>query len=394
VTPVASPSPASIPLTALAGRSGADLRVSLDHAFQENAYLTTAAMQAVNSARLDELIGASAILDQNTLTVAEIVGNLKGGPDAQALADAWRAQTTDLITYSQSQTLGQATPAPADLDRQRATIAALLAMGGFSQQAADTAVQRRTQQELSIANTLSSHDAAQTSQQLSTLVGSSGDLSEPLAAAMASQVPSLSPPATEGADIDVRLQISTALLEHVYLSGAAIDAAADGRAADVQAYTSAASDADDDLANELDSEYGAGVGSGVGDRLRDQTQALVSAASGGDRHQAGADIERLRGEIDSLLAGANPLLAPGLLTQQLRATDQPMLTAVDAFDTRDFATAYARLREAARQSQKPAETLATAIVDRYPGRYLVLPSAGRSTGGRGSHTGSRGGGRH
>lgn len=391
----AAPTPASIPLTALAVRSGADLRVSLDQALQENAYLTAAAMQAASSGRLDELIGISAMLDQCTLGIAEIVGNLKGQAAAQALTDGLRAQTSDLITYSQSQPGGQSPSAPADLDQQRATIAGQLATGSFSEQAADTVVQRRTEQALSLANSLGSHDAAQTSEQLATLIDSSGDLSEPLASAMASQIPSLSPPTTDGADIDLRLLISRALLEHVYLSGAAAAAAADGRTVDAQAYSGAAADADDDLANELDSEYGDDVGNGVGDRLRDQTQVLVSTASGGDRRQATADVERLRGEIDTLLAGANPLLAPGLLTEELRASDQPMLSAVDAFATRDFATAYARLHEAARQSQKPAETLATAIVDRYPGRYLVLPSSpGLSTGrgGRGSHAGSRGGG--
>jgi hypothetical protein len=126
------------------------------------------------------------------------------------------------------------------------------------------------------------------------------------------------------------------------------------------------------------------VGQGVAARLQSQSQALVSVASGGDRHQASEDMDRLRGQIDGLLSSANPLLAPGLLTQELRAGDQAMLTATDAFQARDFSTAYARLHEAARQSQKPAETLALAIVDRYPGRYLVLPTPGPDLDGRGA----------
>jgi hypothetical protein len=193
---------------------------------------------------------------------------------------------------------------------------------------------------------------------------------------MASQLPRLSPPATAGADIDVRLRLGSSLLQHLYLSGATIDAAADNRPADVQAYSAAASSVADDLGNQLASMYTPDVGRGVTDRLRGQTEALVTVASGGDRRQASADVERFRGEIDALLAAANPLLAPGLLTQELRASDQPMLTAADAFESRDFPTAYARLHEAARQMQKPAATLALAIVDRYPGRYLALPTPG------------------
>ncbi|HEY1294660.1 MAG TPA: hypothetical protein VGJ60_16405 [Chloroflexota bacterium] len=370
VHPVASPNPARVPLSVLPVRSGADLRVVLDQTLQENAYLTAAAMQAASSARLDELIGASSMLDQNNLLLAEIIANVKGQAAAQALVDALRAHTSNLILYSQA----PASVVPGDLDNQSAAIATQLATGALSEPAAADAVQRRTQQELALANSLAAHDPAQTTQRLATLVGSSTDLSRPLATAMASQLPDLLPPTTEGADIDVRLKLGSSLLRRLYLSGAAIDAAADNRAADAQAYAAAADLVADDLAKQLGDMYGAEVGKSVGDSLRLETEALVSAASGGDRHQASADIDRLRGQIDSVLAGANSLLAPGLLTQQLRATDQPMLTASDAFEARDFATAYARLHEAARLSQKPALTLALAIVDRYPGRYLVLPT--------------------
>ena len=86
------------------------------------------------------------------------------------------------------------------------------------------------------------------------------------------------------------------------------------------------------------------------------------------------NLDRLRGELDGLLSGANPLLPKGLLTQQLRASDQPLLSAADAFAARDFLNAYSRLRDAARQSQKPAESIALSIIDRFPGRYLVLPT--------------------
>ncbi|MBV9581441.1 MAG: hypothetical protein JO057_22925 [Chloroflexi bacterium] len=370
VRAAASPRPASLPLSVLAGRSGADLRVSLDQSLQENAYLTAAVMQAASTARLDELIGASTMLDDSTLTLAEIVGDLKGQTTAQILADAWRAQTTDLIDYSEAP---QPTP-PADLDQQRTIIADELATGDFSKDAADTVLQQRTQQELALADSMTSHDTGQTTQRLATLVTSGDDLSRPLAAAMASQLPNLLPQTTTGADIDVRLHLNSSLLEHLYSSGAALDAAADNRPADAQAYTAEANLAADDVGNQLGSMYTPDVGTGVADRLRAQTAALVSDASGGDRHQASAEIDQSRGQIDALLSGANSLLAPGLLTQQLRASDQPMLTAADAFQSHDFTTAYARLHEAAREMQKPADTLAVAIVDRYPGQYLTLPT--------------------
>ena len=120
--------------------------------------------------------------------------------------------------------------------------------------------------------------------------------------------------------------------------------------------------------------YGQELGNGVADRLRAETAALVSVASGGDRARAAADLVRIRSELDSLLSGANQLLPPGLVGQQLRASDQPLLTAADAFAARDFATAFTRLRESARQSQKAADSVALSVVDRYPGRYFALPT--------------------
>src|SRR6185312_13593850 len=102
--------------------------------------------------------------------------------------------------------------------------------------------------------------------------------------------------------------------------------------------------------------------SGGADRVRGETMAFVSVASGGDRRAAATTVDRLRGEMDASLSGANPLLPPGLLGQQLRGSDQPLLTAADGFVARDFVGAFTRLREAARQTQKPAATLALSIV--------------------------------
>jgi hypothetical protein len=57
-----------------------------------------------------------------------------------------------------------------------------------------------------------------------------------------------------------------------------------------------------------------------------------------------------------------------------RGSDQALLTSADAFASRDLVSAFARVHEAVRQVQKPAWTLALAIVDRYPARYLDLPT--------------------
>jgi hypothetical protein len=364
---VASPSPLALPLSAVAGRSGADVRVALDLLLQEQVFLSALAMDAASSARLDELGGAMATLDQNSMALAEVLGAVKGQESAQALLAAWRGLIADLIDYAQ----GQHATAMADLERRQATIASQLSMGEFSEAAASDLLGKRIQAQLSLADAIVSHDAAPATQRLRSAAAASDELGRPLAAAIAARAPLQAPRPTEGLDIDVRVALTRALQAQTYLSGAAAGAAADGRTSDLQALVGAANDNATDLGRQLGSVYGSALGDGLAERWRAETAALVSAASGGDRRQAVADLDRLRGELDDLLSGANTLLPPGLMKQQLRASDQPLLIATDTFASRDFGTAYVRLREAARLSQKPADTLALSIVDRYPGRYFV-----------------------
>ncbi|HEX8966453.1 MAG TPA: hypothetical protein VF937_01145 [Chloroflexota bacterium] len=367
---IASPSPAALPLAVLAGRSGGDLRVALDLLLQENAFLAASSMDAAASARLDELIGSTSALDQNSLALAETVGAVRGQPTAEAVLDAWRGAMADLVAYAQ----GQQSSAIADLDRRRAALASELAAGDLSESVADDILRGRLQSQLALADSIVGRDPTLSAQRLRSLAAGSDDLGGRLAAALAAQVAELAPPSTEGGDVEVRVHLTLALQQHVYLTAAAIAAGADGRLPEQQVYVAAADQDAADLGGQLGSVYGADLGTAVADRLGRETAAFVSAASGGDRQQSASDIDRARADLDQLLSTVNQMLPPGLLIQQLRASDQPLLTAADAFVARDFTTAFARVREAARQAQKPADTLAVSIVDRYPGRYLVLPT--------------------
>ena len=370
VRPVGSPSPVALPLSVLAGRSGADVRVALNLLFQEQLFLSASAMDAASSARLDELIGVSAALDQNSIALAELVGAVKGGLAAQILIEAWRGMVADLVQYAQ----GQQSVASADLERRRPVIAAQLAFAELPQAAVDDLLRRRIQSQLTLADAIISHNASQAAQRLRSAAAASDNLARPLAVAISAQVPAQAPPPTEGLDVDVRIGLTRLLHEHTYLTGAAVNAAADGRSVDLQALVGAADENATDLGAQLGSVYGAELGNGLADRVRAETASLVSVGSGGDRAQAAADLVRLRGELDRLLSAANQLLPPGLVNQELRASGQPLLTAADAFSVRDFGTAFTRLREAARLSQKAADSVALSVVDRYPSRYFVQPT--------------------
>jgi hypothetical protein len=287
------------------------------------------------------------------------------------LLDAWRGQAGDLVDYAG----GRQSPATADLERRRAAIAASLATSDLSAARVDELLRRRLEAQLGVGDALISHDPVLATQRLREAAAASDQLGRPLAQALSAQVPIQAPPPTEGLDIDVRLSLNLLLHEHVWLTSAAASAAADGRAADSNALVASANQNAIELGQQIGTVWGTDLGDGLAERWRGEVGALVNAASGGDRRQAAADLDRLRGELDGLLSGANPLLPRGLLTQQLRASDQPLLTAADALQARDFSSAYERIRDAARQMQKPADSLALSIVDRFPGRYLALPTA-------------------
>ncbi|MDQ6673845.1 MAG: hypothetical protein M3069_24405, partial [Chloroflexota bacterium] len=265
---------------------------------------------------------------------------------------------------------GQAS-ARADLEQRRPVIAAQLSLGDLVQTVVDDLLRVHIETQLSVADAIITHDAAQTAERLRLAAPASDELARRLAAAISASVPTAAPPPTEGLDVELRIRLTRLLQEHTYLSGAAVDAAADGRSSDLKAVLAAADQNASDAGAQLSAAYGQQVGDGLAERLRAETAALVAVGSGGDRAQAASDLARIRGELDSLLSTANQLLPPGLVSQELRASGQPLLTAADAFAARDFGTAFTRLRESARQSRKVADSLALSLVDRYPGRYFV-----------------------
>jgi len=102
---------------------------------------------------------------------------------------------------------------------------------------------------------------------------------------------------------------------------------ASARSEAAQLYANAAARAADAFANQLGSVYASDVTTAIADRLSAETNASVSAAGGGDPHQASSEVDRARSDVEGLLSGGIPLLALGLVGQQPRASDQPLLSA-------------------------------------------------------------------
>jgi hypothetical protein len=353
----------------LAGHTGADLRITLDRLLLEQEFLTLAGMDAASNARLDQVIGVSNALDQSNVSLAEVVGAVKGQSTADALVDALRGQSSDMVDSA-----GGWTPAAAaDLEKRRGDIVNQLATDSFPADTVTGLEKTRDVTLLSMSQALVAHDQQTAAQRLEAAIAANDNLARPLAAALAARSSDLTPATVEGRDVDLRRSINQDLQEHLWWTALALSASADGRAPDAQVPLARADAASADLGSILGQVWTDDVGNEVADGLRSETATLEGIAGGADRRQSATELDRERSDLDGHLASANPLLPPGLMNQQLRASDQPFLVAADAFLTRDYAAAYSRVLEAGRQGQKPADSLALSIVDRFPGRYLELP---------------------
>ena len=97
----ATPSTVPLALGTLVGHSCSDLHVALVLMLQDNAYASAAAVEAAANARLDELIAATAALDQSASTISQLVAAVRGQSDSQQVLDDWRAANSDLVQYAQ-----------------------------------------------------------------------------------------------------------------------------------------------------------------------------------------------------------------------------------------------------------------------------------------------------
>jgi hypothetical protein len=354
VRPGASPSPVALPLSVLVGRNGSDVRVGLDLALEENVYLAAAAIEAAAHERDDELAGTARTLDQTAATLAAIVGAVRGPEAQQALLEALRRQTAEVLDYTRG--TGARPSAPPD---------ALL--------------QQRAQGLLDIVDSAIGADSADAVHATTTLRAAAArmdDVVRPLAADLAAQVPAQVAGATDAVEVELRLALDRRLQERVFLVGRALSASVDGRDVDRQAAAQTADATAEELGQLFAPFYGDSVATHLAGALRERNAALLGPTSSGNRDSSANALELARDELDSTFSGANALLPRGMLVVQLRAEDQELLATVDALGARDWGSAYGHLHQAARLSQRFGDALAQATADRFPGRFLPTPAPG------------------
>ncbi len=180
---------------------------------------------------------------------------------------------------------------------------------------------------------------------------------------------------TDSPAATLRTNLNLLAQAHVYLAGAAIDAALGGRTDEFTIAAAATDQNSQELAAAVGSIYGSDAQQTFLNLWRahigffvDYTQA-AAARDTAKQAKARADLDGYRQDIDAFFSGANPNLPKGAVAQLFVAHVQHLTGAIDMLAAGDLSGGYAMLRMAAQQTPELMDPLSAAIVKQFPDRF-------------------------
>jgi hypothetical protein len=185
------------------------------------------------------------------------------------------------------------------------------------------------------------------------------------------------PAAAQTSGSDLRTALNTALAEHVFLAAAATDAALGSRSAEFKNAAAALDGNSVTLSKAIGSVYGGGAETAFLALWRkhigffvDYTTG-VAKKDGAMQEKAVKDLVGYADDFGAFLGSANPNLPKDVVADLVRDHVVGLKSVVDAQGKSDWATAYAKLREAAAHMQMIADPLAAAIGKQFPEKYAI-----------------------
>jgi len=185
------------------------------------------------------------------------------------------------------------------------------------------------------------------------------------------------PAAAQTSASDLRTALNTTLAEHVYIAAATTEAALGGRGGE---FTDAAGALDGNsvaLGQAIGSVYGDGAGTAFLALWRKHIGFFVDYTNGvakkdkGMQDKAVKDLIGYADDFAAFLASANPNLPKEVVAGLVHDHVVGLKAVVDAQAKGDWATAYAKLREAAGHMQMIADPLAAAIGKQFPEKFAM-----------------------
>ncbi len=358
----------------------ADLRVALDMTLAEHAFLLGEAMRA-GLTESEDFDAVGAALEANTTDLVGMVADVYGGDAGRAFGDLWRSHVAYLIDY---------TRALAEDDEEAQQIAeeqlhhyvrdfsAFLANANpnLPQEAVDELVSEHVQQLEAVA-ALDEGDYDQAYPAQHRIYEHMFVIGDALSRAIATQFPQR----YRGSHIafspagDLRVALNRLLGEHTTLAVTAMRSGlTDG--ADQSAALDALDANTDALAAWVADVYGRQAASAFRALWATHTEAYIAyvgatvAEDQTGRDRALAALRTYHADFGEFMAEANPYLSEGGLRQLLEHHTHQLVTQADAFAEGDYAEAYRISRETIRHGMEMADTLAVAVVEQFPARFL------------------------
>ncbi|HZS33104.1 MAG TPA: hypothetical protein VFC42_06970 [Methylomirabilota bacterium] len=177
---------------------------------------------------------------------------------------------------------------------------------------------------------------------------------------------------------DLRTTLNTTLAEHVWLAGSATAAALGGRSGEFKDAAGALDANSVALGQAIGSVYGESAGSAFLALWRKHIGFFVDYTTGvakkdkAMQEKAVKDLLGYADEFGAFLASANPHLPKDVVAGLVREHVVGLKAVVDAQARKDWAEAYAKLREAAAHMRMIADPLAAAIGKQFPDRFAAI----------------------
>jgi hypothetical protein len=364
---------------ATSATKAAELRSGLNTLLVEHLYLAGAATGGALGGREAEFKGAADALDTNSVDVSKAIGAAYGADAEKAFLPLWRSHIGFVVDYTQGAAAKDQTKqdkAVADLVKYTQDSGAFFnAANGLPKDTVAKLLETHVLTLKDVVDAQASGDVARAYVAARAAAGHMHMVGDPLADATAKKFPDKFPGMALSKASTLRSTLNTALVEHMYLAGAATGGALGGRDAEFKAAAEALDGNSVDLAKTIGAAYGADAEKAFLPLWRSHIGFVVDYTQGAaakdkaKQDKAVSDLVKYTQDAGAFFSAANGLpkdtVAKLLETHVLTLKD-----VVDAQASGDPAKAFMATRKAAGHMHMVGDPLAEATVKKFPEKFV------------------------
>jgi hypothetical protein len=361
----------------------ADLRVALNGLLAEHVTLAAAATNAALGGRQAEFQAAAGVLDANSVDLSKAIGSVYGKGAEDAFLPLWRKHIGMFVDYTTgvaAKDQAKQTKAVNDLVGYTQDFGAFLnsANPNLPKDVVADLVKAHVLTLKDVVDGQAAGDQAKAFAGLRKAAGHMQMIADPLAGAIAKQMPQKFSGNSAAKSADLRVALNNALREHVVLASFATNAALGGRQAEFQAAAGALDANSVDISKAIGSVYGKGAEDAFLPLWRKHIGMFVDYTTGvatkdkAKQDKAVNDLVGYTQDFGAFLNSANPNLPKNVVAELVKSHALTLKDVVDAQGAGDQAKAFAGLRKAAGHMQNIADPLAGAIVKQFPQKFAAV----------------------